>query len=292
MNSLVAHLLPKIIYMSKVKKYFKLITPPIFGLLYQKVKSKKFREWQMVDTTWEEAKKKCTGYDADIILQNVKKSTLKVKNKEAVYERDSLLFDEIHYSLVALSGVLFTAAKHNGNLCVIDFGGSLGTTYFQNRFFLDHLNTITWCIVEQPNFVKCGKEVIEDEKLKFYDTMEECLKKHKPNAIIVSGMLQYTEDPYYWIKKIIDYKFETIIIDRTSLCDSAKDILAIQNISEEIYKANFPAWFMSEEKFLSYFADYTEILSSKSTAENPCHIMLSGDTIGFWKGFIFYQQKR
>ena len=59
----------------------------------------------------------------------------KVKNGEAVYERDSVLFDEIQYSWGLLAGLEKAALEHDGKLCVLDFGGSLGSTYYQNKQF-------------------------------------------------------------------------------------------------------------------------------------------------------------
>jgi len=54
--------------------------------------------WQGNDSTWQEAHNASSGYDDDKILHIVKRSLLKVKNGEAVYQRDSVIFDEIQYS--------------------------------------------------------------------------------------------------------------------------------------------------------------------------------------------------
>lgn len=48
--------------------------------------------------TWNDAQKECSGYENKVILEVVKNAILKVKNGEAVYERDSVLFDEIQES--------------------------------------------------------------------------------------------------------------------------------------------------------------------------------------------------
>jgi hypothetical protein len=61
--------------------------------------------------TWEDAMKDCTGYDAPNILEKVKTSLLKVKNGEAVYERDSVLFDHIQYSFPLLVSLLYVATS-------------------------------------------------------------------------------------------------------------------------------------------------------------------------------------
>ena len=40
----------------------------------------------------------CKGYDHQDIIDSVFNSALKVKNGEIVYERDSIIYDEIQYS--------------------------------------------------------------------------------------------------------------------------------------------------------------------------------------------------
>jgi len=69
---------------------------------------------------------------------------------------------------------MYAAAKSEGVLKVLDFGGSLGSTYFQNRKFLDSLKDVVWCVVEQKHFVDVGKVDFEDSRLKFYYDIESC----------------------------------------------------------------------------------------------------------------------
>jgi putative methyltransferase (TIGR04325 family) len=78
--------------------------------------------------TWQEADAHCNGYDNMDILEKVLFATLKVKNGEAVYERDSVIFDQIEYSWPVLTGLMWAAAQNSGCLKVLDFGGSLGSS--------------------------------------------------------------------------------------------------------------------------------------------------------------------
>jgi len=116
--------------------------------------------WYSDFATWEEAKKKSGGYEAESILQKVKESLLKVKNGEAVYERDSVIFDKIEYSWELLAFLMWVAAQNGGKLNLIDFGGSFGSTYFQNKKFLEKLTNVSWNIVEQQNYVKVGLDIL------------------------------------------------------------------------------------------------------------------------------------
>ena len=60
-----------------------------------------------------------------LILGKVLEATLKVKNGEAVYERDLVLFDHIEFYWPVLSGLMWVAARNNGRLNVLDYGGTL-----------------------------------------------------------------------------------------------------------------------------------------------------------------------
>ena len=240
--------------------------------------------------TWAAVAAQASGYDSDVILQKCRNALLKVKNGEAVYERDSVLFNEIQYSWPLLAGLQRAALENKGKLCVLDFGGSLGSTYYQNKEFLNTLDELEWCIVEQKTFVDCGKEYFEEEQLKFYYTLEECILEHKPNVLILSSVWQYLEKPYEWIEKFVALKIPYIIIDRTTFVNSERDILTIQTVPEGIYKASYPAWFFNMDHFKDQFENYA-ILASFDAHEGYV-IHLKNGLTSTYKGFILKYHDR
>lgn len=264
--------------------------PPIFILIYRKIvpKKEKVGIWAGDFASWKEAQLNCSGYDSDIILEKCKNALLKVKNKEAVYERDSVLFDKIQYSWGLLAGLQKATIENNNGLCVLDFGGSLGSTYYQNKAFLSGLKKLEWNIVEQAHFVDCGKQNFKNEQLKFYHTIEECTQNSKPNVLLLSSVLQYLENPNQWIEKFNNLQIEYIIIDRTAFIDSDEDILTIQNVPESIYKASYPAWFFNEKKLIQKFDKY-EFTAFNSFVETQ--IVLNDNQQAYWKGFILKLKK-
>ena len=151
---------------SHLKAVFKELCPPVLEKFY-KAHFEPFG-WSGNYVTWDEALAETTGYDSRVILEKVKASTLKVKSGEAVYERDSVLFDEMKYSWPILAGLLKIAIQYGNFLELIDFGGSLGSSYFQNRAFLGKAVAVKWHVVEQHQFVECGKRYFENEELKFF----------------------------------------------------------------------------------------------------------------------------
>jgi len=264
--------------MKNIKILIKKFIPPIFINFYEN----KFNKYGFFGkfSSWEEAMKSSEGYDSNKILEKVKTSLLKVKNGEAVYERDSVLFDKIEYSWPLLASLLWIASQNSNKLNLIDFGGSLGTSYFQNRSLLKHLNLLKWNIVEQEKFVECGRKYFKNEHVKFYYNLEECIEEQNPDIILFSSVIQYVEDPFCLLEKVINLDFKYIIFTRTPFLTTNTDILTIQKVPPKIYEASYPAWFFSEEKFKKFFFKNFELIIEFDDFEKA-------NIPSKYKGFIF-----
>ncbi|GHV55461.1 hypothetical protein FACS1894216_17850 [Synergistales bacterium] len=68
--------------------------------------------WSGDYATWEDALLNSKGYDERSIFEKVLKASISVRDGEAVYERDSVLFDQIEYSWPLLAGLMWGAAIH------------------------------------------------------------------------------------------------------------------------------------------------------------------------------------
>ncbi|MEW5819373.1 MAG: methyltransferase, TIGR04325 family, partial [Cyanobacteriota bacterium] len=155
------------------------------------------------------------------------------------------------YSWPLLACLMLVAAIKENSLSVLDFGGSLGSTYFQNRKFLENLRNVQWGIVEQSKFVETGKDSFENETLKFFYDIDTCIKEIKPDVVILSSVLPYLETPYKFLEELLQRNIDYIIIDRTPVVDSNNDILTIQKVPPEIYEASYPAWFFSRQRLFN-----------------------------------------
>jgi len=217
--------------------------------------------------SWADAQKVSSGYNSETILAKVKDSALKVKNGQAAYERDSVLFEEIEYSWPLLAGLMWIAAQSRGELNIIDFGGSLGSTYFQNRKFLQSLSKVRWNIIEQKLFVDTGKRHFEDDVLKFYYDIETCLGKNQPDTILFSSVIQYLEKPYSVLEKVKALNFQFILFDRTPFVDIGRDRLTLQTVPSQICQASYPAWFFDKKKFYAFFENEYEVISSFESSD-------------------------
>ena len=201
--------------------------------------------------SWAEAASQCVGYGDDEILAKVLDSTLKVKSGEAVFERDSVLFDEIQYSWPLLSGLMLAAARNGGNLRVLDYGGSLGSCYFQIKKYLAELPLVEWGVVEQNNFVQAGLEYIRDDNINFFKTIGECALSLKPNVVLLSSVLQYVEEPEAILLDISKLDIDMIVIDRTPFSSSEFSGIVVQKVPSSIYSASYPMHIISQDFVLN-----------------------------------------
>lgn len=265
----------------KTFEIVKAITPPVVLDVYRKLinTSGFFGNYR----TWAEAVQASGGYDSDEILSRVKDSLLKVKNGEAVYERDSVLFDTVEYSWPLLAGLLWIATQNKNRLNLVDFGGSLGSSYYQNIKFLAALDELSWSIVEQEKFVACGQRYFVNKHLRFYPDLDECIAERHPDAILFSSVIQYLEKPYELLQEIMDREFRYIIFDRTAFIESQPDRITVQKVPPEIYPASYPAWFFNLEKFRLFFSAKYDLIEEFDSFES----FILRDGIAQDKGFIF-----
>jgi len=210
---------------------------------------------------WETASKAATGYDADLILEQVKCSTLEVLAGRAVFERDSVLFEQVQHSFPVLAGLLRAAVENGGRLSVMDYGGALGSSYFQCRNFLDVLSVLSWNIVEQPHFVRCGREAIVTEQLRFFFTVPEVLAETQPDVALLSSVLPYLPDPYAVLSELVQHNIKYLIIDRTPFAETSTDVITVQHVPASIYPASYPCRIFNRQALIARLAKRYELVA-------------------------------
>lgn len=245
--------------LSAINRFAKNWLPPIVTKMLQKWRGGGNRfdgDFQ----SWEAASARCTGYDAEHILAKVLEATLKVKRGEAAFERDSVLFDEIEYVWPVTAGLMWAAASNGGKLHVLDFGGALGSSYFQNRKLLEDLPEVRWNVVEQAHYVDAGQKYIQDKSLRFYPSIDACLDEMKPDVILLSSVLQYIKNPFELLKEAMNTGARYIIIDRTPFSRGNIDRLCLQYVSAEIFESTLACWIFSSEKIVQTLSREFELI--------------------------------
>ena len=231
--------------MNRFKRFAKKWTPPALIGICRSL-SKKGVRFVGHYSSWAAAMGVSTGYNAEIILERVSAALTKVKSGSAVYERDSVLFDEVTHSFPLLAVLTKAALQRGGALTVLDFGGSLGSSYFQCKNFLPDNLDLKWCVVEQEGFVRRGHEAFTTDVLKFYLSIEECVAQYKPDIVLFASVLQYLENVDQILDETMATGAEYVVIDRTPFTTLEDDWICVQHVPSEIYEASYPCAILSE----------------------------------------------
>ena len=202
------------------------------------------------------------NYAADNILQTVWKAIQTVREGKAEFERDGVLFYEKDYNYPLLAAMFYSLARIGKNANILDFGGSLGSTYYQNKTLMSEMGiNIHWNIVEQSRFVEIGRNKLPE--IQFYTSIEEFCESNKTkDVLILSSVLQYFDEPYRYLEQCLHAGFQYILVDRTLFnFDADRDLIAIQYVSPEIYAAQYPVWLLSRSKIMHMMqtAGYKEV---------------------------------
>jgi putative methyltransferase (TIGR04325 family) len=201
--------------------------------------------------SWADASRLTSGYDSITILEKSKMHMLdyigkNTKNPHAQYPWE------------LLSAMMWIAAQNKGCFNVIDFGGSLGGIYYQNKIFFDQLVSVKWNVIEQPHFIELGKKEFETDVLKFYFSVDDYFTQNTdfPDCLLFGSVLHYLENPYDVLADLLSKKIKYIFITRTGFLKNKPDRITIQKVPKSYYKASYPCWIFEEQKFMDIFTKH------------------------------------
>ena len=259
----------------KTKKLIKMLLPPWIIFLFQKLRQKTW-EYSGDYSSWQDAAKNTLGYDTAEILEKVFYATEQVLTGKAVFERDSVLFYQEEYNIPLLKA-LFQVARKKGRLHVLDFGGALGSVFFQNSGLLKSaVEDIEWIIVEQPAFFEASKKLVFEKELRFCKTVEEAKKSTEVDVVLFSSVLQYLEN----IAEITDQvqNIDYIIIDRHPEFTVKKSPqITVQNIRKPIYNASYPVKIYGCGELEKHFLEKYTLLDKWYSGCNSRQFLKSSD---------------
>jgi len=145
--------------------------------------------------------------------------------------------------------------SHVGQFHLLDFGGSLGSTYFQHRRELSEIPGLQWSIVEQPHFVDCGRREFQDGVLHFFDTIGGAAQRAPVDLVMFSGSLQCVPDPYRTLENAADTGAPYLLLDRLPIIDSDRDLITILHVEDPaLFSARFPHRSFSKRRLFGRIA--------------------------------------
>jgi len=271
-----------------MKKVIKDLVPPMALRLYKQWARANVR-YSAGFNTWEQAKQASSGYDSKEILDKVSSALLQVRSGKAAYEQDSVLFKKLELPYEVLATLLRAACESQCNLEVLDFGGSLGSTYFQCRDYLSPLKELKWSIVEQAEYVKRGQDLFESEQLRFYFSIYDCLKENKPQVALFSSVLQYLEQPHQIVQEIVESDIPYVVVNRTPFVEGDDDCLVVQHVPKKIYKASIPCWILGQQRFSNDFAREFDLIDTY--VNRDAGVVINGKEMRFM-GLVWKRKRK
>jgi len=209
--------------------------------------------------SWAAARSVSLGYDRQEILERVIVASRAARDGIAAWDRDGVAFMDRWVHEPFLAALKACAAAEGNRIDVVDFGGSLGSSWRQYGASL--MADVRWRVVEQPHYVEVGKREFTNERLTFYASLKEASFEQGSTTILLSSVLQYLETPYELLGDVVRMGFRHVLIDRTCFWRGNRDRLTVQNTPPELGGGSYPCWLFSREKLLSSLAFAYELKS-------------------------------
>jgi putative methyltransferase (TIGR04325 family) len=234
---------------------------------------------------WPSAAAASRGYDDDAILDRVVRATRQVEAGHAAFERDSMLFDVWQPPLQVRAPLLRHALRHSGKLDVVDFGGSLGSTFRQCRPFLPPLSALRWQVVEQARFVDVGHAEFTAPPLEFHTALAALPHAMAPRLLLASSVLQYLAAPMQHVAEWESHGVDSLVLDRTPVWEGDDDHVCVPHVPRQIYDANYPCWVLSRPRLLERLSRQWRLVCEFDCPEGR-HAARNGPSFDF-KGFVW-----
>ncbi len=135
---------------------------------------------------------------------------------------------------------------------VLDFGGGLGEHYFSLKRWLG--KPLTWTVVETEPLVAAGSRHLTEDGLRFASDLLS-VRDRNYQVVLASGVLQYLPEPRLRLRELSELATPYLVLDRLPLMDVERDRLTIQKADPTLFRASFPAWFLSERAWRKTLAD-------------------------------------
>lgn len=244
--------------MTKAVRVLKSLMPPVLWNIARRLRPGPASRPRFVGpmNSWQEAVAASDGWDAPEITAKTLDAARQVRDGHAAFERDAVTSQRIKYSPLILAALCLALSRKSGPLHIIDFGGSLGSHYFQHRKVLRDLiaqDELRWSVVEQAALVQLGREEFETPALKFFHSSQEAAARcaGAVDLFMFTGSLQYLSEPFSELAGVAASGVSILAVDRTSISPGiVHEIHVQQPDANKFYSATYPTWTFAREPFI------------------------------------------
>lgn len=217
---------------------------------------------------WNAALNAAGGYDDEHLIERLANAARAVKEGSAAWDQDGVSSDDVPPNLPLFAALSRVALATRGELSVLDFGGALGSSYFQCKHFLSDVCRLDWRIVEQPRLVEIGQQEISRETLRFFPSIESALAPPRPDVVLLSSVLQYIENPWGILEQILVTDIPYLVIDRHP-CSITHEMITVQVLPSNLYKGSYPSWLFDGPAMLKKLQEKYELLATWESGDPP-----------------------
>ncbi|MDB0022452.1 methyltransferase, TIGR04325 family [Flavobacteriaceae bacterium] len=221
--------------------------------------------------SWDHALKNSHNYNQDKLVNNIFLSTQNVLKKKYKYESDGINFNNLnidHNFLESLKKCIKT-----DNTILLDFGGSLGTTFFKYHDLISKNKLIEWFIIEQEKIFEKSKILNFPINLKFFKNIDEI--QVKPDIILLGSVLQYIEHHNKLLTKLISLKPNYVFIERTIFSINNLEPIYIQENYFNFKKTSYPVRAISLKLLIKFMLKANYIVVNKYENKD----IIAGDNV-------------
>lgn len=227
----------------------------------------------------------CIGYDDDVINVKSTRAAMEVIEGRAAFERDGVVFLDPEPRMPILE-TLKDLQERRRHVRVLDFGGGLGSSYWQNVGH-ERSTSTDWTIVERPALVSLAQQ-LPTHPITYTSDLEQALESEF-DIVIFSSVLQYLPDPHRVLRQVHASSCRTVLVDRTPQHAGALDIATVQHTPAHIYTASYPAWIFGATSLEDALPDW--VISKRFPGIEPPMRTTSGMRFT-WEGFVAEKRER
>ena len=233
--------------------------------------------------SFEDAAKASAGYQAPDIANRAERAARAVISGNAAFERDGVTFEEPDPRWPVIAGLLL-GRRQGQPLRVLDFGGGLGSSYWQNRDILETGlggHSLEWTVVEQQTMIERAAS-LPAHGIHYVERPDDA-SPEGVDCVLLSSSLQYLKDPHFMLAALLDTGARVLVIDRTPMASVKADIPSVQTTPPHIYRASYPAWIFSQSHLESTLKDW--MIVARFPGLEP-DMKTSSGVVFSWRGLI------
>ena len=231
------------------------------------------------------AQAQAIGFDDGHINSSALRAATAVIEGRGAFERDGVLFQEPE-PRAPVASALASLGASTGVLRVLDIGGGLGSSYWQNYQSVG-VPDLEWTVVERDELVTLA-ESLPAHPITYRTDLVGALQESW-DAIVLSSVLQYLSNPHEVLRSVGVSDCRAIIVDRTPMHTGPEDIACIQKTPVHIYPGSYAAWILAQDQLEEDLTGW-EIVDRFPGIEPTMHTVRG---VGFeWRGFVAKQGER